>query len=243
MTAENVKEILKAHCNQCGGERRREVLHRETIRCSEDVGGGFEVYWIDCYEMLKCCGCENIALRHQHWFSEITETDGTPVVNTNYYPPAISRKAPRWLNEIDDLLGDDKKIYVASLLKEIYVALYNDARRLAVMGIRALIEQMMIHKVGDSGSFKSNLERFHADGFTSKKQQEVVETILDVGHATIHRAYHPSLEDLNILMDVTESIVEAVYAHEEKTHSLKKRVPKRRKVAKKSPNKRLEGDL
>ncbi len=234
MTTDGKSEILKAHCNKCGGERRHEVLHRETVRGSETVDGGFEIDWADRYEMLKCCGCDNVAMRHLHWFSEDTEPDGSPVVYTNYYPPAISRREPRWLNDIDDLFAEDKQSCVASLLKEIYVALYNDARRLAAMGIRALIEQMMIHKVGDTGSFASNLAKFHSDGFISKKQMEVVETILDAGHAAIHRAFHPSQEDLNVLMDITESVVEAVYAHEGKTQTLKKRVPKRQKGAKKA---------
>lgn len=233
MAEKDKVEILKAHCNQCGGERRHELLHHETIRGSEVVDKRFAIDWADRYEMLKCCGCENVAMRHLHWFSEDMGSDGRPTVYTSYYPPATSRREPRWLELVDDMLAEDEQLYVVSLLREIYSALHNDARRLASMGIRALIEHMMIHKVGDTGTFGGNLQKFESDGFISSKQKERLETILDAGHAAIHRAFHPSKEDLNILMDITESVVETVYAHEDKTKLLRKRVPPRNKTGKK----------
>lgn len=221
-------KIDMAHCNKCGGERRHEILHSETIRDSEIIDGQYSIDWGDCYEMLKCCGCETVALRHQHWFSEDMEPDGRPVIHTNYYPPAASRREPRWLNSIDDGFNENEQCYIASLLREIYSALHNDARRLAAMGTRALIEQMMIHKVGDQGSFVKNLGKFQSEGFISMKQKEILETILDAGHAAIHRAFHPSREDLETLIDITESLVEVVYAHSDKTKALKSRVPGRK---------------
>ena len=233
MTEKDEVEILKAHCNQCGGERWHELLHQETVRGSEVVEHGFQIDWEDRHEMLKCRGCESVSMRHLHWFSEDTEPDGRPAVYTSYYPPAISRREPRWLELVDDILADDEQRYVVSVLREIYAALHNDARRLASMGIRALIERMMIHKVGDTGSFSGNLAKFESDGFISSKQRERLATILDAGHAAIHRAFNPSKEDLDTLMDITESVVETVYAHEEKTKLLQKRVPAKKKPGKK----------
>ena len=228
MTDSDSPEILKAHCSKCSGERRHELLHRETVRGSELIDEKFSIDWADRYDMVKCCGCEAVALRHQHWFSEDTEVDGRPVMYTNFYPPAVSRREPRWLEWIDDIFQDKEQQSVAALLREIYVALYNDARRLAVMGTRALLEQMIVHKVGDNGSFAKNIEAFCAAGFISQKQKGKLETILEAGHAAIHRAFHPSQEDLNVLIDITESIVETVYAHEEKVKELKRRVPERK---------------
>ncbi|WP_371851449.1 DUF4145 domain-containing protein [Duganella sacchari] len=41
-----------------------------------------------------------------------------------------------------------------------YVAISSSALRLATLGVRALLEHVMIEKVGDNGSFKKNLEAF-----------------------------------------------------------------------------------
>jgi DNA-binding PadR family transcriptional regulator len=115
------------------------------------------------------------------------------------------------------------------LLSEIYTALQNDARRLAAMGVRSLIEHIMIAKVGDQGSFVRNLEKFETDGYVSPRQREQVEAILEAGHATTHRNFKPSRYDLITLVDIAESIVQTVYVHEDQVAALRKRVPPREK--------------
>jgi hypothetical protein len=48
---------------------------------------------------------------------------------------------------------------LGSLLHEIYQAVHGGQYRLAAMGIRALLEQIMVSKVGDLGSFEKQLDR------------------------------------------------------------------------------------
>ncbi|SHL40013.1 hypothetical protein SAMN05216428_102279 [Nitrosospira sp. Nsp11] len=50
-----------------------------------------------------------------------------------------------------ELKPEDK--FVEEFLNEIYVALQNNLPRLATMGVRALLEKIMISKVGDQGTF------------------------------------------------------------------------------------------
>lgn len=207
----------KAHCNKCGGDRNHEILHSEK---SERDYGEYPMSGGDTYETLKCSGCDDIKLRHTSWFSE----PGTDIVN--YFPPAIFRRTPEWFNELwSELHVDDK--FVETLLKEIYVALQNNLPSLAAMGIRSLIEKVMVSKVGDQGSFVRNLAQFEKLGYVSKIQRERLEAILDAGHAAIHRTFVPSTKDVITLVDLTEHIVETVYLHEAKVDELKKRVPPR----------------
>ena len=117
--------------------------------------------------------------------------------------------------------------FVRGLIKEIYSALHNDSRRLAAMGIRALIEHMMILEVTDNGSFKKNLEAFQKAGYLSDKQRTIIEPILEAGHAAIHRGYEPSSEDVITVIEITESLVETIYVHSKKAEKLKERVPQR----------------
>ncbi len=218
---------LKAQCNKCLGETNHLLLHKEEQPWDEEINHGMSIYGSETFNMVKCCGCDSVKLMHTSWFSEICDEYGQPITDINYYPPAISRAEPKWLSELGGLLPNEKMQYIRGLLKEIYSALHNDSRRLAVMGIRALIEHLMITEVSDNGTFKSNLTAFQQAGYLSGKQREILEAILEAGHATIHRGFHPSAEDVLIVVEITESLVETIYVHSKKAEKLKERVPQR----------------
>lgn len=118
--------------------------------------------------------------------------------------------------------------YITGLLHEIYVALQNDSKRLAAMGVRALIEHIMIDKIEDQGSFRKNVAKFHEKGFISLVQKKILLTILEAGHAAIHRSYNPSEEDLTTLIDVAESVIESIYVNDYNAKNLEKRIPPRK---------------
>jgi Domain of unknown function (DUF4145) len=215
-------ETTKAHCNNCSGERNHEVLHSEKTDWddSENAWNGNFVSGSKTYETLKCCGCENIKLRYTYWFLE----DDEPTVN--YFPGAIFRRKPEWFDELWlELEPEDQ--FVENLLKEIYVALQNNLPNLATMGVRSLLEKVMVSKTGDQGTFSKNIAEFEKLGYISSIQRKRLETILEAGHAAMHRTFTPSMKDVITLVDLTEHIVETVYLHEGKVEELKKRVPPR----------------
>jgi Domain of unknown function (DUF4145) len=112
---------------------------------------------------------------------------------------------------------------------EIYQTVFDGHFRLAIMGVRALIEQVMIHKVGDKGSFLKNLDAFQTAGYVSLVQRDALNDILDAGHATIHRAYEPKAKDIEIALDITEGILAAIYVHGDAAKKVSSRVPPRPK--------------
>ncbi|MCG2723006.1 MAG: DUF4145 domain-containing protein [Thermodesulfovibrionales bacterium] len=221
-----MNDIIKAHCNRCQGERNQEVLHSEEFSWEEKLDDGYPISGTDIYEMLKCCGCDSIILRHTEWFSGNMDSEGKLYPVFHFYPPAISRPEPPWLHELNTIL-DEEKEFIYDLMKEIYSSLHNNSRRVATMGIRALLEHIMINKVGDRGSFSKNIDALGAEGLISLSQEELLKTILEAGHATIHRAYSPTTEDLHTCMDIAESIVASIYIHPDKANKLKKKIPKR----------------
>jgi len=116
------------------------------------------------------------------------------------------------------------------LLEEIYTATQNNLPRLALMGVRALIKQVMISKVGDHRSFIANLKKFHEAGYVSTIQFDALDRILDTGHAVIHRAFVPERGDLEIILGVMEGILAAIYVHDRDVKCLK--IPERPSPAK-----------
>ena len=76
------------------------------------------------------------------------------------------------------------------------------------MGIRAALENVMVNKVDDTGIFNTNMDAFQAAGYLSVRQKFNLETILEAGHATIHRGWVPTDDDIITLLDISESIIE-----------------------------------
>jgi Domain of unknown function (DUF4145) len=166
-------------------------------------------------------------LRQAEWCSEETDANGDIDPTIRYYPPATFRAKPAWFMTLWLELPIDEH-FLHGLLNEIYIALQNDQRALATMGIRALLEQIMITKVSDNGTFFKNLAAFENKGFVSRIQRERLETILDAGHAAIHRGYTPTKEDLVTLVDIAEGIVQTIYLDGSKVENLKNKIPARK---------------
>jgi Domain of unknown function (DUF4145) len=96
------------------------------------------------------------------------------------------------------------------------------------MGIRSLLEQMMITKVGDQGSFSRNLDAFHSGGWVSRVERDAISTILDAGHAVTHRQFQPSTGDLNTALDITDGVFAAIYVNQKQVKRLAERTPPRK---------------
>jgi hypothetical protein len=167
------KEIIRCHCNICGHNTNHSILEQRIIN-DQDESDGY--WWSDTYELLQCLGCDAICLRH---FMEDASGDETEI----FYPPPISRRAPSWIWRLP---ADMKE-----LLNEIYVALHNDSRRLALMGARTLVDMLMLKEVGDKGTFSTKLKNLQEKGIISDQNREVLTVALDAGSAAAHRGYNP----------------------------------------------------
>ncbi len=215
------QEKTKAHCNICFGERNHEVLYtarRDLIDPYDD-----EVYlnYGESFETIQCCGCESIKVRHQSWHDAEIDLQGDTMTHTTYYPPATSRREPEWMSFIAEYGTTE------ILFKEVYIALRNNCSHLAAMGVRSIIEHIMIEAVGDNGTFKDNLKEFGIKGYISTKQGNVLESAIEAGNATTHRGFHPFAEDLSTLLDIVEHLYEAIYIHPHSAESLKGKIPPR----------------
>ena len=212
----------QAHCNACGGIRNHRVLKKVAKSWETSLNEGYSVWSEDEYEMLQCCGCDQVRLRKRSTFSEETDEDGRPLVTETYYPPSLFRPHPKWFTLLD------REWRITRLLREIYAALQNDAPSLASMGLRAVIEAIMIEKVGDHGSFAANLEKFRADGFISEVQHSALSAALEIGHASIHRGHAPSEFQIETALDITENLVHGLYVIAHRAQASVKSLPPRR---------------
>jgi Domain of unknown function (DUF4145) len=208
-------DTMKAHCNVCGGARNSAILYSHAEPWEVEVGHNVTMNGTETYWLLKCLGCDTVRLRHDDYNADVDDT------TTRYYPPAQARRKPKWLINLRRAFKDDEREIVATYLDEIYRAIYADSRRLAAIGIRSLLEHVMIKRAGDQGSFKRNVDAFLNAGYLSTQQAKFLEDTLEAGHASTHRAWKPTTDELNTLLDVSEAIIETVYVLKDKLKAIK----------------------
>jgi hypothetical protein len=198
---------IKAPCSWCTRETNHNVLYSTEQRD-------------DFYEhaLIECAGCGNISMRRMGpaWGAKRT---------VDYYPSPVSRRQPEWMTSLWVTHPAQKQL--DELFREIYAAVAGGQLRLAAMGIRSLLEQIMIAKVGDQSSFARNLDEFCQKGFIPSVQREAMSAILDAGHAVTHRSFNPKQEELNTALDIAEGVFAAIYIHTAAATEIADRVPPR----------------
>jgi Domain of unknown function (DUF4145) len=227
-SAEPGGEVM-AHCNRCAGERRHIVIAAERTTWEEEVEPGYRIDGSDDFLMLRCRGCDFVHMEHAAWYCQQTNEHGDPVPTHKQYPPKINRHPPRWTLATEWVFLFDQPVRV--LYEEVNRAVAADCPRLAAMGVRALIEAVMVEKVSDRGSFSKNLDALLADGHISRNQREHLSQVIDGGSAAIHRGFSPSMDDVHALLDITENVIEALYVTPHKAQRLGERIPARTALA------------
>ena len=208
------QKVTWSHCNSCGPRTKHIVLASNKTKYNEEIDTIGAVSGFDKYEMLQCQGCESVKLKHTSWFSEDLDEA------VYYYPPNISRKLPDWQSSLP--------LPFRSLLREVYAALHADSRQLSLMGTRAVLDLVMLGKIGDIGTFADKLKALEEKGFIGTQQHECLAAAFDAGSAAMHRGYNADVTQINQVMDIIENLLEAVYVLPGAADELKKTTPPRK---------------
>lgn len=223
-------ERIRVQCNSCNTSSNHEVVHEVYSGWHEDIEEHCFISGGDTHQVVRCLGCDTISFRHTKLFSENVKPNGEPENEVFLYPPRMSRRKPDWLNDLDTEFWAGEST-IGQLLDDIYVALHHDSPRLAGMGTRALLEHIIIEKCGDHGTFANNLEEFRKQGFISTMDEQQLKSVLDVGHAAMHRAFKPSPDHLRTALDIAEVLVARLYVHPGRAARLGESIPARARRA------------
>jgi hypothetical protein len=215
-------EFIWVHCNECARETKHEIMSRvDRRRAFQDDRYTVEVGSV--WETLRCKGCEEVSLHRRDWCSEDDPMDASET--GTFFPPRVSRRKPDWAGRLK--VPTEYK----GLLDEIYIALHADSRRLAMMGVRALIDEIIRSTVGDQGNFGKGLQHLVDTQLISQRNREIIEAAVDVGHASAHRGYKPNIDNVNLVIDIVENLIHNEILSGE-AESLRLSTPKRKKAVK-----------
>jgi hypothetical protein len=203
----------KLHCNTCLGPRWHSVHFSVKEEHHEEYDGGGSYHEVAEHRVAQCDGCDSYSF-HTSWQS----SDGGDPTELRW-PPKISRREPKWMLDLffGERISNPEK---HDFMREIYSAYTAGNLRLCVIGIRALLEHVMVENITDQGSFVVNLNAFESGGFISRIQREAIEPVLAAGHASMHRGFKASEPQVQALLDVTENILESIYITKGKVKGL-----------------------
>ena len=100
-----------------------------------------------------------------------------------------------------------------ALITEVHSAHSNGLERLTIMGIRSVIELIMIEKVGDHKTFWKNLDEFNKKGYISTIEYDILRSVIDVGNEVTHENKLPQPEGVIVAIDIMEHLIAAIYIH------------------------------
>jgi hypothetical protein len=136
-----------------------------------------------------------------------------------YFPPAIVRDPPPWRFKLP--------LEMRGLLEEIYRSLDAESLRLPMMGARTLVDMMIVDKIGDIGDFKGKLKELEKEGFVSARNREALNVAIEVGNAAAHRGHAAAESEVKAVMDIVETMLQAIYVFPELAQDVKVNTPPR----------------
>jgi hypothetical protein len=146
----NRKIPKRAYCYKCSTETNQ-VVEFETSNFDTNAiysaGEEKEIGWVvekTDYLFMKCKGCDSHNLEVATYHQGPNGIDRE--VNRKLLPGKSKKKVESWIFKLDSQ-------YI-ELLSEIYGAFNNSSYRLAMMGLRTIIDLFIVENVGDKGTFK-----------------------------------------------------------------------------------------
>jgi len=189
-------ETSQCPCNTCGGETEHDEISINSFSELDAEGKTVNRF----ISAVVCRGCKTAAIR------EKVEKGGANGVQFLYKPPRLWLKRPKW---VDDLETKDNTIF--GLLVEVYSAANDEQFRLLAMGVRAALDHVMTHILGDIGGFEQKLDEMVTQGHISERQKEMLSIVIDAASAAAHRGYKPPRDLLRQMITVMEAIIQLYY--------------------------------
>ena len=198
---------------------------------TKDLLNSQEVFFTPGECILKYKTFQDVIRQLEEWAEK--SLFGSPVLTAN------DKDRPLYFREIDfggapssmsiPIWHKDLHPIIKSLMQEVYFGLQKEMRALPSMGLRSVVDVVCNDLIGDVGGFTPKLKQLVERKHITPKHKALLETAIDVGHASIHRGHFPELKDLRVARDIINHLLEEVYILTPQSEDLKKTTPQRKK--------------
>jgi hypothetical protein len=142
MSEVSAERKVKAHCPTCKDLRFADIVSKYDKRFEDEYG----MVWEDkSFQILKCCGCDEIYFRIVTVFSEDVDYKENPITGEfetyvpekiTYWPAPTRRSEPAWSHKIRF-----RDATLRTLFSDIYTALNSDLPVLAAIAMRTMFDR------------------------------------------------------------------------------------------------------
>lgn len=226
MEPPRIPQHEKFYCLECSRLTNHTVHAAHSYTVDHDAKGLVSTYY--AWKIVECEGCNFVHAVRESVFSEDMdydydengETINVTRPNLEYFPAYADTQIPDWLYEIED---DFVESY-----KEMVKAISNESLVLAVLGARAIMDQLMIIKIGDCGTFQAKVNAFAREGFITPAMKQALEKVLDAGHAAMHRGHIPALRTIEHIIKIIDVVLRSTLLGSQWAAELDQLTPKRK---------------
>lgn len=205
MTKKN--KTIQNYCGVCNRSTNHKILeqvvesHREDYSC--DI----------VYQIVECLGCDEKSFRRVFYDIEAA----FPNDNDTWDVPEEIKNYPKCLeNHRED--EDIKYVpdVVVKIYKESILAIKEDAKVLAGLGIRATVEAVCNDRDIKGHNLDSRISKLATEGLISKNDRDRLHGIRFMGNDAAHEIIAPSKEQLDVALKIVEHLMASVYVLEKK---------------------------
>jgi hypothetical protein len=210
---------MKTFCNKCGLETNQNIVFEieKTIFFDPD-----EDFIINCYQVIECKGCNNIAYRTLT--RDRISTDNA--INKKQSPWKMVERFPH--SEKNYLRFENRQNLPHNLnviLSETISSFNNNNYILCAAGLRAILETIFSDQIGSVNGKYGTLEKkifaLGESGILTKNNSQILQDLRFIGNKAIHELRVPSEKELRIALEIIEITLDTIYAIRSKRDNLK----------------------
>lgn len=200
---------IKSYCRKCGKETNHDILH-------EDIESSREDYSYDLkHQIVMCKGCDSKSFRKEFIDIEaaypIDHEEWDVPTTITVYPKSIEgHREIESIGEVPDIV---RKIY-----SEILLALKEEAKVLAGLGLRSAVEAVCNDRNISGKNLEVRISRLSTAGYISRNDAERLQGIRFMGNDAAHDIKSPKDESLKVALQIVEHLIASVYILEKRAN-------------------------
>lgn len=198
-------EKIKSYCPQCKFKTNHTKLYEAKEGC--DDSNDYTLSWYKKFITLKCNGCDNIQFKTEYGDENMFDYfRGREHYYTEdfYYPSFIEG---RQIIDFHEMIPDKiQNVYV-----ETYEAIKIRAYLLAGVGLRAIIEAVVLEQNIKGRNLEEKIENLLIDKFITVKDANLLHSIRFLGNDAVHEMEVPSKNKIYIALNIVEQLMINLY--------------------------------
>lgn len=189
-------------CSKCN----QKTIH--SIKCIHTEDGGDDYHCAIYYMVIQCRGCENTSFRYVFRDYE----NAFPISDDEWDVPETIETYPKFLKNHRELIGAH---HIPDIVQQVYeeslIAIKEDARILAGLGLRGTIEAICNDCKITGKNLEIRISRLAAQGLISNRDAERLQSIRFLGNDAAHDIKKPAHSQLDIALRIIEHLITTVY--------------------------------